>query len=73
MSIKPRKQSNKPIRTVRDARLEKLYADETRRINSLRKELTQKARHWEQRVAQYGGEVQKATLAKFQAQLAAIN
>lgn len=72
MSIKPRNQVVRPIRTVRDARLEKMYADETRRISILRKELTTKVKHWEKRVAQYGGEVQKTTLAKFQAQLADI-
>jgi len=60
------------IVTVRDAMMERLLANEIRSHKIQVRELTKKVRHWEQKVVQFGGEIQKQTLAKFQSQLNAL-
>lgn len=57
------------IRTVRDARIEKILSDERRFISAERRELLAKVRKWERKVALYGGDVHIETLARLRAKL----
>ena len=52
-------------RAKQDAELHAEYLAE-------RKELIAKVAKWEKKVEQFGGEIHKATLARFKAQLAAL-
>lgn len=70
MSVKPRRQSNAPIRTVRDARRDKLAAEAAREYRAAVKYLRTKVRHWEQQVAKYDGDAHRMVLAKYRAMLA---
>ena len=60
------------VYTVRDAMIENRNAKEARSHAIQVRELAKKVRQWETKAAKFGGEIHKQTLAKFQAQLAAI-
>jgi hypothetical protein len=60
------------IQTVRDARLEKYYADLNREAAIERRILRAKIRRWERKVEEFGGQVQIDTLARLKARLDAV-
>jgi hypothetical protein len=60
------------IRTVRDSRLEKYYADLNREAAIDRRILRTKIRRWERKVEEFGGEFHINTLARLKARLEAI-
>lgn len=64
--------SRTKIYTLCDARREKHDAEMAREHRAAVREARAKVSHWKQRVAQFGGEVQQRTLAKFEAQLASL-
>lgn len=59
----------KKIITAYDVRQAKMLADDCRYASDCRAELLAKVAKWEQKVAQYGGDIHIATLAKFRAEL----
>lgn len=76
MSIKPRNQRQSKVRTVYDARLDKLRAEAVlaaKQLEAQRKLLVRKVQYWQEQVARYGGEVQQLTLQRFEAKLAALS
>jgi hypothetical protein len=60
------------IHTVRDALIQNRAAKNARLDAIERRELGKKISHWQNQVVKFGGEMQRQTLAKFEAQLAAI-
>ena len=60
------------IYTSRDAANAKMHAEYLAEVKALRKELTAKVRRWDAKAEKFGGEIHKATAAKFRAELAAL-
>lgn len=58
--------------TRNDAREEKMIADANREHAREVKECRAKVAHWKKQVAKFGGEIQAATLARFEAKLASL-
>ena len=70
-SVKPRRQDQK-VFTLRDAREEKLLMNARAEHCSALREARAKVAHWEKKVALYGGEIQRETLARMRANLAKL-